>query len=101
MRDYALIGSAGVPHPRLSTVGRLTGMDRPTFSLWIIDKPLQAINEICPIERITPNADADGLPQSSLSGLIHSLVSQRATPTHYTCRATPQEQVFFTAVTRE
>jgi len=44
----------------------------------ILDEHIQAIDEICAVERITANAHAQCLAKTHLGGLMHGLIGQSA-----------------------
>ena len=46
----------------------------------IIDEQLQAVDEVCSIEGISPDADTQGLAEADSGGLVDSLVCKSARP---------------------
>merc|ERR1712070_508456 len=54
------------------------------LSLWVIDEPLEAINEICAIERVSADTNASCLSKTCFCGLIHGFVSESAGTAHNT-----------------
>jgi hypothetical protein len=65
----------------LRTTANLTNHD-DAIRLRILNKDIQAVNEIRATERITSNTHNKGLAQSSLRSLVHGLVSERARARH-------------------
>lgn len=51
-----------------------------SLGLGILEEDLQAVDEVGAVERITADAHAEGLSQTHLGGLVHSLVGQGSRP---------------------
>lgn len=65
----------------LRTPTNLTNHDNP-IRLRILHKHIQAINEVRAAEWITSNTHNEGLTKSSLRGLVHGFVRERAGSRH-------------------
>lgn len=79
--DNGLAAVDGVELPQvlgsllLSGTTNLTNHD-DTISLLVLDKDLQAVNEVGAAERVTANADDERLSQTGLGSLVDGLVGQ-------------------------
>lgn len=47
-----------------------------TLSFWILKEDVQAVDEVCSIEWIASNSDAQSLSESDLSSLVHSFIGE-------------------------
>mmetsp|Transcript_3056 Transcript_3056/g.7478 ORF Transcript_3056/g.7478 Transcript_3056/m.7478 type:complete len:211 (+) Transcript_3056:133-765(+) len=80
--DHRLVGSRGPDELSgvfLCASTNLSDHD-DTFRLWILHKPLQAVDEVRAVEWISPNTDDSGLPEPFVGRLKHRFVCQCSRP---------------------
>ena len=53
-----------------------------TFGVGIVDENVEAVDEVCSVEGVASDADAEGLAQAHGRRLVDSLVGQGAGPRH-------------------
>ena len=57
-------------------------LNTQTFCLRVVEKDLETVNKVCPVERITANADTQGLTKSRQRSLMNSFIGQRSRTRH-------------------